>query len=1157
MNATTPNVRHARPAARSARRFLSLATAFALAAVLLAAALPGPARRAEASGAAPSPEFDQNRQRVPDFDVNQSLPANRVPALAQVRALDALKAELGDSRVTARWDKSTGSLDVLYDFASAPSPLEPEAAARSFIESHGALFGLGDATTLRLKRSTAALGGHLLYFEQTYGGLAVAGRGLGVVMDRDGRVRAVTGPYAPNLSVDTAPSLDGAAAVAAAANDLAPYAVEWDAAVASVMNPAMDALAAELGPVATPRPELNIMPTPAGPRLAYSFVLFSRNPFGVYRYQVDAQTGEILYRVDGVNYQQPLPYTADIYPSSPVLKNPDTGELALDANGEPKGLLRVQLRNYNPGTNLTAVEGTMSGPNALIRNMLPTKQPFAQAALGTFHFRRNNAPVEAQPNEVDDLAEPSQHIDMVNNFFFVNYLVEYVKHLHIAGDRAHSPFGEGHFPDTFPNSDRPLVGLVHFPSDAGIVGLSGPVDQTSPDTMLRSVLGMDNAFSVSETVAGQTVNPTAYGHGYLFNDLGKDGPVVYHEGMHSISSPIAGLANVPEGRALNEAQADIWAYTITDDEVLGNYIVNGHVRRQRVRAAGGNPDLRQWIRHADSGLSYSQLGTSGGSNFEEHRDGEIAAAALWDIRELLGMYQAGGPYKRPELISGQVTKSVPLAKETFERLMLGATYVLATMNPDTFVRTRDAMIIADAFLYPVDATDPDTTGRHRSLIEHAWAAREVGANAAPSLGGQQTISTRVSGFADSQGKPSAPAGVTVAPAAANKARVSWEPVAGAIGYQILKREIGKENRRQIDPLPGRPYIDGDPATDGYLHAEFVAGDQTSFVDEGKIAGGNIRTGVASPVNSEYVVRALKVNPNGQLGVSANSAGATVPTAVVDVTASVERLFSNITFPAGRTELDVRLKNNGSAVYVPVAMNIVSVSDPTVTVANADNSGSGSASSPATFYFRPNLDPGQTSQARHIIFNNPHLRLFTFTVQITARQVVAPDSATRYEGEPAPDLSGFESKTFTETYSGIVPAMDAGLQLAEGVTYVDVPFTSRDGAQSVSAQLRSDEILPADHRVDLDFYLLDAAGNQLASGATEFADESLTAVIRPNTQYVYRVVGWAGAAQDFRITSTQTALVPKEGGSSGSSTLTLTGLVSYTVNPLTKTVKLGS
>jgi hypothetical protein len=845
-----------------------------------------------------------------------------------------------------------------------------------------------------------------------------------------------------------------------------------------------------------------------------------------------------------------------------VLSNPDTGELALE-NGEPKGLLRVTLRNFNPGTNATAAAGVMSGPHALVRNLLATQQPFLQAATGTFHFRQNNVPLEAHPNERDDLAEPSEHIDMVNNFFFINYLIEYIDHMHRAGDSQHSSFGQGHFPDTYPSSDQPLVGLVHFPSDQGLVGLSGPTDTTSPDTIIASALGMDNAFSLSasQNIGGQNVivNPTAYGHGYLLNDLAKDGPVVYHEGMHSISSPIAGLDATPEGPAINEGQADLWAYSITEDEVLGNYSINGWRFRQLVRDSGGDPNMRQWIRHADSGLSYSQLGTLSGNQFEEHRDGEIYAATMWDLRELMLMCETGGPYKRPNLITGQVTDSIPLGRETWERIFLGSIYVMGTFEPDTFVRSRDAMIMADSFLYPADPLDPNTQGLHRALIEQVFAAREIGVNSAAPVGGKQTISTQVSAFADAQQKPAAPASVTAAPASPTSTRVSWQPASGAFAYEILRREIGKESQRQNAPVPGREYIDGDTATDGFQHIEYVSADQASYIDDGLIIGSNVRRGIANPASYEYVVRALKVNANRQVGVSANSNAASIPTAVVEISSHVQTTISNVSFANGRFEFDQTIKNLGAGAfdgtaYAPIEFRIVSISNPTVKVANADNAGTGEAGKPASFFYRPVLTSGVTSEPRRLAFSDPNAQLFTFDAVITARVQVAPSQATRWQPEPPPDLSNFEQQSFTQAFTGLVLASDLGQQLIGGVTFVDVPFTSRDGAVAVTGAMTSTT------GVDLDLQLRDTAGRVLASSTSATASELVAAAIKPNTEYLYRVIGWAGAAQDFSIESRQSLLVPKasSGGSSGGGAPPPLGglvrnLVRFTVNPLTRTV----
>ena len=173
---------------------LSIITVIALALSLVCSVLQVPATKASAGGDA-ADKLDLNKTAVPDFNVNLGKHALKPPTAAQLNALASLKQSLNDSSVTARWDKTSGSVDSVMDFASAPSSLEPEAAARSFVESNAALFGIDDAGTLKLKSNVQALGGNLLYFEQVHAGLPVASGGVGVVMDGERRVRAVSGPY--------------------------------------------------------------------------------------------------------------------------------------------------------------------------------------------------------------------------------------------------------------------------------------------------------------------------------------------------------------------------------------------------------------------------------------------------------------------------------------------------------------------------------------------------------------------------------------------------------------------------------------------------------------------------------------------------------------------------------------------------------------------------------------------------------------------------------------------------------------------------------------------------------------------------------------------------------------------------------------------------
>ena len=1154
----------------SRRRITACLSALIVVAAFLCAVSFGPVSHA-ANSIPASTRLDQNKKRVPNFDVNLAARVVNLPSAAQLQALASLKSNLNDSKITALWDKSSGSVDAIYDFASAPSQLEPEAAARAFIQSNAALFGISDMSTLRLDKNVSAFGGNLLYFEETYQGLPVAQSGIGVMMDGQHRIKMISGPYRSNLTLSVSPSLDGAAAVATAQSDLTKYKVEWAAGVAQVLNPALDLLASQLGLLATPHPELNVYPAPDGARLAYTFFVFSRNPFGMFKYQIDAMSGQVLAREDFVRYQAPLPLTADVYPTHPDITQElkDQGKISVGADGTPLGQLRIQLRNFDQTNAVTGLNGTLTGLHAHIENLLVDKLPFAQAAKGTWHFRIDDpANFEQRTNELEQHGANvafAEHQDGISQFFYINSLLEYIDYLHRAGDSVHNRIGQGDFPDDYPNQSNPLIGNVHIPN---VLDPPSPCSGTPDAIFVEQLLGLDNAFSLpaSQTIAGQkvVVNPTSYGHGYLFNDLAIDFGVPYHEGMHSISSPIAGLEGSPEGGAMNEGQADLWAYSAAENTELGAYVLNGFKFRDAVRQAGGNPDLRQWIRNADTGMTYTKLGTSGGGSFEVHRDGEIFGGTMWDIRQLMLMYETGGNFKRPDPISGQASKSISLGKETWERIFLGSIYILGSFNPDTFVRARTAMILSDQALYPSDPLDPDAPGLHRALIEQVYAAREIGINAEAPIGGRQVISTQVSDFAASQGKLAAPAAVSVSPASSTSNRVSWQAVPGAFAYEILKREIGRENQRQNAPVPGREYIDGDGGTDGYLHAEYVKSNQTSYVDNGQIEGSFVARGLKNIASAEYVVRALNVNANRQLGVSANSAPASLPTAVVDVTSRVQTALvsGSLRMAGGKLEFDQTIKNLGAGsfdgtMYTPIEFRIVSISNSSVTVANADNGGTGTSGSPALFFYHPLLVSGQTSEARHLVFNNPNAQLFTFDAVITASVQVNPAQATRYVGEPGIDLSKFDVQTFTETLTGIVPASDTGLQCAEGVTYVDVPFTSKDFAFAVTGNMTN----PSGLGVDMDLQLLDSAGRVLSTSATDTPNETVTAAIQPNQQYRYRVIGWAGAAQDYQIVSTQSLLVPKatSGGGSGSggalapSTGTVTKLLRFTFNPVTGTI----
>ncbi|MBV9210457.1 MAG: hypothetical protein JOZ52_07500, partial [Acidobacteria bacterium] len=460
-----------------------------------------PSRKAEASSNNPTGATlgSLYNRPVPQYDLNKARGiANLRQATGQQQAaLQALKTSASAPNMTARWNSFGGSPDVLYDFASQSFSGTPEEAGRAFLAQNAALFGIQNANDLQLFSQTQALGGTLLRFKQTFNGIDVKDGGVGLVLNGNNQVVMASGPYFRDVNVNTTPTLSAEQAKSAVDADLARYHSNLLDSLASTFQAANNLLTQQLGPVNSQPARLGIYPTADGYRLVWKVAKFSINPFGVYLYSVDARTGEIVSRKDFVAFQNPLPMTADIYPKYPTITPELKDQSIISQCGEaPCGQERVSLRNFDQTNVATGVNGTLTGTHALVNNILVTKQPFAQAAMGTWHFRNDNPTgFEARTNEQDQFAEPAEHQDEINSFFFVNYLIEYVDYLHVAGDNT--TIGGGAFPDDYPNKTVPLPATVHMPNYYLVVNATGGSvpSPTDPDLHLKA-LGMDNAFAV-------------------------------------------------------------------------------------------------------------------------------------------------------------------------------------------------------------------------------------------------------------------------------------------------------------------------------------------------------------------------------------------------------------------------------------------------------------------------------------------------------------------------------------------------------------------------------------------------------------------------------------------------------------------------------------
>src|SRR6185436_12798282 len=182
-------------------------------------------------------------------------------------------------------------------------------------------------------------------------------------------------------------------------------------------------------------------------------------------------------------------------------------------------------------------------------------------------------------------------------------------------------------------------------------------------------------------------------------DSSVDGDVVFHEYGHGISNRLIGngsgaLSGTQSG-AMGEGWSDYWATTINNDGAVGEYVTN-------------NPNgIRRAAYTVPAAAVHDSYADVGAGGFEVHRDGEVWAAALWDLRTQLGAALS-------------------------DRLVLHG--MKFTPNRPSFLNARDGILQADQDL---------NAGANRCAIWTVFARHGMGVSAVGNDGTTHTAATDV------------------------------------------------------------------------------------------------------------------------------------------------------------------------------------------------------------------------------------------------------------------------------------------------------------------------------------------------------------------------------------------------------------------------------
>jgi Zn-dependent metalloprotease len=637
------------------------------------AAAPAP----PSSRPAPLPNYDirlAGRGEFTDTDVSSTASAQRAvasasaPVKSRASAVESFRAGLSAKaagHLRAEVNESGAMKNFFIDGAtlSAPQSDMPDNVARGFLKSRASLFALTEAGVagLKMNREDNDEGTTFLDYTQTVSGIKVFEGDVRVAVGRAGEVLSVREGFLVNgQKVGTKPALTEAEGIARAFGHMGrgviPSFAETRArSMKSENSEFANPLGSNLENVLS---ELNVVRVGDAARLAWH-VTAEVGPEEWYDVTVDANTGELLTRYNLYVFEaQGTVYTED----------PDAGGRSL--------VSFVGDTTINTAAGWMGTSTVTTGNN--VEAYLDTNADNAPDANNGTNLSNGHASAPDQnfTFPFSTAVDPrTQQAAVVTNLFYYNNIMHDFSYglgfTETSGNFQTNNFGRG---GTGNDSVR---AEAQDGSGTNNANFATPPDGQRPRM---------------QQYLFTTPNPD--------RDSSVDSDVVFHEYGHGISNRLIGNGSTALGGtqsgAMGEGWSDYWATTINNDGVMGEYVTQNTTRGIR-RAAYTVPA-------ATVHDSYADVCTP---SCEVHNDGEVWAAALWDLRTQLG-------------------------KTITDRIVLNG--MKFTPTRPSFLNARDGIIQADQNL---------NGGANRCAIWTVFARHGMGVSAVGNDGTTHTAATNV------------------------------------------------------------------------------------------------------------------------------------------------------------------------------------------------------------------------------------------------------------------------------------------------------------------------------------------------------------------------------------------------------------------------------